>query len=269
MTFLSKYYKSFLLSVESSMEYRTNFFMNIFSSIFMMVAQGFLWTAIFNSTTQKIIYGYTYTEMMTYTIMAGIISKLVSASFGRQIASDIKSGGLNKFLVQPIDYMNYNMSVFLGKKVSESGFILIFSLIIIFLCNSFWNFNISLINFLCVIVPILLAIIINFFIFYCLSSLAFLMTEVSVLFFGLDVITSILSGAYFPIDIFGEKVLYIINLLPFQYTLYFPLNVMNGRISGQGLLLGVAIQIAWIMILYLLARLLWRIGIKKYIAIGG
>ncbi|MGB7606345.1 MAG: ABC-2 family transporter protein [Lutisporaceae bacterium] len=264
-----KYYKSFTLSIQSAMEYRIDFFLNILSGISIIIVQSFLWTAIFENTNQETIYSYTYAQMLSYTIMAGIVSKLVSAGFERQIAVDIKNGGLSKFLVQPISYVYYRIFVFLGRKFYQGGFILLACLLVFFFGNVFFKFGLNVQNILVVIIPMILSIVLNFFIYYCLSSITFWMTEVSVLYFGINVITAVLSGAYFPLDIFGNTFLKVLSCLPFKYTIYFPLNILVGKIESRGILLGIMIQMLWIIALSLLSKFIWKAGMKKYISVGG
>lgn len=45
--------------------------------------------------------GYSYTEIIVYTLLAGLVSKLVITGFEYQINEDIKDGGLNKYLIRP------------------------------------------------------------------------------------------------------------------------------------------------------------------------
>jgi ABC-2 type transport system permease protein len=106
-------------------------------------------------------------------------------------------------------------------------------------------------------------------IFYCFSAIAFWIVEIGFLFEGIRIVTILLSGGIFPVEVFGERALRVINLLPFKYTVSYPINVLNGRLTlaeaGSGLL----IQGVWILISLLVARMLWQVGNKRYVAIGG
>jgi ABC-2 type transport system permease protein len=84
-----------------------------------------------------------------------------------------------------------------------------------------------------------------------------------------NVITSVISGGIFPLDIFGDKFLAVFHLLPFQYTIYFPVNILNGVISFEEILNELMIQSLWIMIMLVIANITWKFGMKKYTAAGG
>ena len=62
---LSKYIKSFQMGLQSAMEYRTDFFLSILSGGFIILIQCFFWTAVFSSSDNPIVYGYTYPQMLS------------------------------------------------------------------------------------------------------------------------------------------------------------------------------------------------------------
>jgi ABC-2 type transport system permease protein len=95
------------------------------------------------------------------------------------------------------------------------------------------------------------------------------MTEAIGIFIGLRVASNILSGGVFPLDIFGSGAQTFFGLLPFQYVIYFPLNIICGRLPYSEIINGVIAQIFWIIILYALSKITWYFGMKKYIAAGG
>ncbi|HCJ7961474.1 MULTISPECIES: ABC transporter permease [Bacillus] len=251
------------------MEYRTNFLLNIFGGFFTLVIQLYLWSSIFENTSSKTVFGYTYSELIIYTVMAALVTNLVSTGFERDIALDIKDGGLSKFLIQPINYFKFRSSCFLGQKCSELLVTIILSVFLLCTINSVMDLDLNIINIFFSIIPILLSILLNFLFFYCISSLAFWFEEVSMLFWGVNLLTLIISGSIFPLDIFGERLNYALNFLPFKYTVYFPINIITGRLSPSMILNGVLIQLVWIVIHFFLLKALWKIGMNKYLAVGG
>lgn len=265
----NKYLKSFTLGVQNSMEYRTNFLLSLLSVIFPIVMQYFLWTAIFSSSSSSVVYGYTYKQMIVYTVIAGLVSKIVATGFEYEINEDIKYGGLNKFIVQPISYFAYRISCFLGQKFLQSG------IMIGVICGSlvalklFLNIEIDIVRIILFFIILVFSIVLNFLIAYGISSIAFWMTEISYLFAMTAMFVNIVSGGVLPLDVFGKSILAIFNYLPFKYTIYFPVNVINGRLTYGETLNGLIIQCLWIILATFLSNLLWKLGTKKYIAVGG
>ncbi len=266
---LSKYIKSFQMGLQSAMEYRTDFFLSILSGGFIILIQCFFWTAVFSSSDNPIVYGYTYPQMLSYSIMAGLVAKMTSTGFEWEIAEDIKNGGLNKFIVQPIGYLYYRVCCFLGRKVLQLAILLIISALALTVCVLSLNLEIEFLRITIFFPVILLSVLLNFLIYYCLSSLAFVMAEVWGVYYAAGQGILMLSGGIFPLDIFDGSVLQILNILPFRYLVYFPANIINGRLTLAEIHSGLIIQISWILIFMFVSRVCWNWGMKKYVAVGG
>ncbi len=58
--------------------------------------------------------------------------------------------------------------------------------------------------------------------------MSFWIVEVGFLFEGIRIVTILLSGGIFPLEVFGERFVQVMNLLPFKYTVSYPINVLNG-----------------------------------------
>ncbi len=263
------YIKSFKIGLQNSLEYRFDFILGIISTIVPTVTQYFIWTALFESSKTGIVYGYTYSSMIMYTILAGIISKLVTAGCEWELANDIKNGGLNKYIVKPMGYFKYQICCFLGKKsVQFFIFTIIFSIILVIASMKSF-FRVEPIRLLYFAVAVLLGIIINIVLGFVVSVIAFWITEAWGAFLILGLVINIVSGGVFPLDVFGEHITNILRFLPFQYTIYFQINILNGNIKVEEILPSMIIQVVWIILLSLLLQILWKIGLKKYEAVGG
>lgn len=269
MKSLLKYRKAFEMGFQSAMEYRADFLMSLFSGGFIIIIQCFLWTAVFASSPDAEVYGYTFPEMIAYSILAGLVAKIVSTGFEWEIASDIKNGGLSKFIVQPIGYFYYRICAFFGRKVLQLGIVFVIALAALFACNVFLGLLLDWSRVLLFLPFVFLSMVINFLIYYCLSSLAFIMAEVWGVFVAAGQGILMLSGGIFPLDVFGDKAARVLSVLPFQYIVFYPVNIVNGRLSLEQILQGALIQVVWIGLLIVAANFCWKAGMKKYVAVGG
>ena len=77
------------------------------------------------------------------------------------------------------------------------------------------------------------------------------------------------GGHLFPLDMLPEPLQAALRLTPFPYMLYFPVQVYLGRIEPSALLPGLAIQGAWVLVMYGVARWVWARGVRHYSAVGG
>lgn len=264
-----KYIRCFNIGVQSAMEYRSNFLLSALSAVFPIIIQLFLWTAIFKNSSNSVIYGYSYYQIINYTILANLISKLLSTGFEYEVSDDIKTGGLNKFIVQPISYFRYRFSRFLGAKFIELVMILLMILGVLVIINNYLGIVLSFKQVIMFIVSIILAVIMNFLIFFCLSTFSFWLTDAWGLFFGANFLFSIMGGGVFPLDIFPKEILQILDYLPFKFTIYYPINILLGKVEFNMAIKGFITLIIWIVVLYILLKTLWIRGLKKYVAVGG
>lgn len=267
---IKKYRSIFILGFENALEYRGNYLINLISIIFPMMMQYFVWSAVFTGKGQgDRMFGLTYAEALIYTLCAGFISKLISADCHHQISQDIKNGTLNNFLVQPVKYIFYQILRSFGEKILE--LIVVFVFLIIFILGVAPNIGLiiqpfAIIAFLIVLIP---AFILNFLIFLSVSMLAFWIVEVGRLYGIIDILVAIVSGAIFPLSIFGEKISSLFEILPFSYTTYFLTNTLNGTVTIDSLGRGVLVQVLWIGIFFIICRATWNLGLKRYTAVGG
>lgn len=266
---MNKYKCTFLLGLEESLEYRVNFALSLISTFFPIVIQTFLWTHIYNSPDAVIDNGYTYPQIILYSLLAGMVSKLVSTGFEYEVNLDIKEGGLNKYLIRPVSYLRYRLSAFLGKKVPAAGILCAAIAAAIIVAVTALSMSLTLSRVVLFAAALCLALLLNFIIFYCISMAGFWLTEIEKLYGTISIVLVVLSGGVFPLDIFGSLAARISVILPFSYTTQFPVNIVNGKLSMTEILTGMLVQAVWITALFILARILWNKGIRRYISAGG
>jgi ABC-2 type transport system permease protein len=109
----------------------------------------------------------------------------------------------------------------------------------------------------------------QFFMSYTMALLAFWLLEVSTVIFILFAFEYIAGGHLFPLNILPPSLERVLDFTPFPYLLFFPVSVYLGQSTGQALWQGMAMQAAWMLAFYLLARAVWRRGIRTYTAVGG
>jgi ABC-2 type transport system permease protein len=265
----SKYVKSFSLGVQKVLEYRTNFFLSLFSCIFPIIIQFFFWRAVFTSSSQSVVFGYSYNQLIAYSILAILMTKLIGTGFQFEIARDIKDGGLNKYLIKPIGYFAYRICCFLGEKLIEMIVIVAISMLVIIVLNIWLGFPVHMEQVLLFFCVVPFALLLNFFIYYSLSAIAFWFIESNGAFRTFGLLATIASGGLFPLDVYGPLLQKILLVLPFNYVVYFPIQLLSGKLSIGQIGQGMVMQVIWIAVFAVLSGILWKTGMKKYVAVGG
>lgn len=251
-----------------SMEYRTDFALSLLSGIFPVGVQLFLWNAIYRGS-QGDVYGYSQPEIIGYTVLAALFAKMMVTGFEYEISKDIKDGQLSKFIVQPIRYGPYRLSRFLGEKGPQLIALAALAGIGCILLRVYADLDITGINLLICCAALIVSVLLNFLIYYCLSTISFWLLEVWGIFYTFALIALLASGGVFPLDMFGPEVQKVLSALPFQYLVFFPVHIALGRADADALLQGFGVQLAWIAVLIALTGALWRFGMRKYESAGG
>jgi ABC-2 type transport system permease protein len=61
----------------------------------------------------------------------------------------------------------------------------------------------------------------------------------------------------------------IIGWLPFQAQIYAPLSIWFGTRHGGELIGTLALQLGWVLALFVLLQLVWRRAVHKVVVLGG
>ena len=267
---MKKYWHVINIGIQNTLVYRVNFLFRTLFSFIPLVAVIFMWRTIYRQKeTAGDISGYSLSAMVSYYLLVTIVDALTAVNEDDwQIAADIRDGNISQFLLKPIDYLTYRLCLFFSGRLIYTvvaivpvGFF-IFSLRHYFVApvaGHFGWFALSMV----------LTGLLQFFMSYTMALLAFWVLEVSTLIFILFAFEYIAGGHLFPLNLLPPAVSTALSFTPFPYQLYFPVSIYLGQTSGEAMARGLFIQAAWTILFYLLARLVWSRGIRKYSAVGG
>lgn len=264
---IKKYLRVISLANQEGMQYRLNYTISFLVVAFPLLISILLWKTVY--IDMEVLENYTRSMMITYYILAAFIGDFVAVVVWWEITSDIRNGTLSNFLLRPIDYRSYYFSVI--KIGANLGYSLVVAIIIgIFVGVFFKSIYIpDLLHFLLFIISFVLSIILSFNITYSLSLTAFWTKENRGLMCVVNFAIPLFMGSLLPLDLFPDFFFNLMKFLPFQYLLYFPINIFLERIDINGVIFGFIIQVIWIAIMYFVGEFVWSRGIKKYEAVGG
>lgn len=251
------------------MAYRVNFFMEILSGIFASLILIFLWMAIYRSSGQQIIGGYSLAEMVTYLLGGGLINSFIlSTAENPETSQNIQDGTLSSYLVKPLN----PYGIWFVRDLGTKSFFLFLGLMgYLIVCLFFRDFLISIKSgphLLLFMVALLLASILHFFLFEALSLLSFWIENTYGLRFTARVIMEVVGGAIIPLSFFPEILQKIFNFSPFPFLIYLPMKIYLGKICCALIWVELFKEVLWIFGLATLNFVIWKKGIKQYVAMG-
>ena len=184
-------------------------------------------------------------------------------------AGQIRSGEIKKFLIQPIDLVGFLFASRVAHKLAYYSVATIPFAIVFFLCRGYFPGWPPLGTLLAYIASLLMGFVLGFFLEVSLGLVGFWFLEVSSLLFVYMLFNFFLSGHMFPLDMLPAPFDTIVELLPLRYLAYFPAAVFLGKIQGTELVVGLFVEVAWIIFFVILSRMMLRRGLKRYSGFGG
>jgi ABC-2 type transport system permease protein len=101
------------------------------------------------------------------------------------------------------------------------------------------------------------------------GSLAFYIESAGSLFEIWMGLFGVFSGYLVPLELFPHWVGALARALPFRYMLAFPVETLIGLQGRDRALLELGIQWGFVLVLFALARSVWRVGLRRFSAYGG
>jgi len=265
---MTKYAHAFIVGLQSNLIYRWNFAVRSFFWFFHLLVVFILWGAAFAGKPS--IGGFTFAQTLTYFVTVFILQFFIGAfNEDYQISEDIRNGLINQFLLKPINYFAYRLSVFAAARVVSGAFGLLALLIALPFFRSYLDLPHEGWRYIVAIPAMALTAVIQFSIAYCFGLLAFWFLEIQGFVILSMAVETLLGGQVFPLDLLPGPVFNAARYLPFFYQAYFPASILTGRQNLDFALQGLVIQAFWAFALVGLAEVIWRRGLRHHTAAGG
>ncbi|GAB2676902.1 ABC transporter permease [Kribbella swartbergensis] len=204
----------------------------------------------------------------TYFVLLSFVTMATSSWMTGFLATDIRLGKLSSWMVRPASLL----LGFVANNLSEK-FLKLFALVPM-IGILWWIFRDSMSipagpgRWAVFAVSIVLGAILVFTIDILIASLAFWMDDVAALAQARLIIASVLSGAVVPLALMPEWSRGFVDNQPFRYTVSFPVEIVAGDLTESQLVVGLAIQLGYVLGFGLIARLVWSAGLRAYSAVG-
>jgi len=266
---VNKYVKVFDIGLQNTFVYRWNFLLRSLFGLVPLAGSILIWRSIFASRGSDVA-GYDYQSMVWYFLLIVLVDNLITPTEDEwQIAADIRDGQMNAFLVKPLNYLAYRLSLFVSYRLLYTLFTLAPLAVLLWFFRSFIVLPASPLTWAMSLFSLVMAGLIQFLVAYSLAMMAFWILEISTIIFILYSFEYFLSGQVFPLDIMPHWIQSTLHYLPFTYELFFPISIFLGKATGPNLWSGLAIQAGWLLIVWLTARSMFRNGVRHYQAVGG
>lgn len=266
---MNKYFQIFKISFQQEFVYRVNFIMWRVRNVLQIFLVFFLWDAVF-SQPDRVVFGYDRERILTYVLGLLIIRAFVLSSRAIDVSGEVARGDLSNYLIKPVSYFKYWLTRDISSKALNLVFAATETFVLYLILKPPFFLQTNLLSISGFLIAAASAMFIYFVLVFITSAVPLWIPEAGwgTHFLVTVVAVEFLSGAIFPLDILPGAVQHVLNLTPFPYLIFFPLQVYLGKVSGLALVRGLLVSAFWAVALWFLMNAIWKKGLKVYQAHG-
>jgi ABC-2 type transport system permease protein len=247
-------------------QYRANLLMYLLYGLVSPVVFLSVWRAV--ASNQGAVSGLTVNDFTTYYLTLLVVSQLTNDITIHILAYKIQDGTLSGELLKPVHPILTNtlVSNLAFKVLNFIGLLPVWIGLALLFRPDFSSVTPA--NLLLAVPAVLFGFAINFLMGALVTCVGFWTTRVYALSEFVWGFHMLLGGIFVPLDLLPGLAQRIAQALPFQLFLYFPIQLILGRLSPAEIGLNFGLQAVWLALLALGFRLVWREGVKRFSAVG-
>jgi len=262
---MSKFSGVVKTSIKDSIVYRFDMAITLITAPISILVFYSLWSAIYKYSGVDVIRGFTLVQLISYYVLTWVIGIFSYSNIEDAISHQVRSGGITKELLKPLNYLVSNFFITIGHR----SFAMFIEIIPVFAIGFiFFKIKTSL-----TYLPFfLLSAIFAFILVYLISALvgmtAFWLVHNRGIVKIKRVLINFLSGAVIPLTFFPSWFQKLSYILPFQYLTFIPINIWLGKYTIIQTIQFLGIQLLWIAVFYMICVFVWKAAMKKVAAVG-
>lgn len=247
------------------LQYRASVFLWTLWSLAGPIIHLSVWSSII--AVEGALQGYDRDEIVAYFVVQSVVYHFTSAWQVWEFSYLIRSGTLSVRLLKPFDPTHHLVANNIAFKLINlvwlipiwTGMYLYFRPAIPWGWQTVLSFALALV----------LAATLMFLWMQCWAMLAFWTVRASGFFEFVDVLGYFVGGGIAPVALLPEALKPLSRILPHYYIAGFPIEVGIGALDFAAARAGMVTSLVWIAALFVIYRVMWRLGLRRFGAVGG
>ncbi|SES36100.1 ABC-2 type transport system permease protein [Lentzea xinjiangensis] len=252
---LPKYLSIARVSAQEAIAYRFSTIVGVVTIFIWVLILYFLWQAAYAGTSSMA--GYTWDDMRTYVVLAFGINAMVGWRVGYVMMATVRTGNVVIEYVRPLNYCLTQIS-------RACGYCLVEGLVSLVMCllvgitfvdielpsstASAFLFALSLV--LGLLTKALFVFLVSLLAFWTVSGLGLMWMQQAVI--------QVFSGTIVPLSLMPDWLRSITSVLPLRGIVSTPLTFYLGKAEPLDAIGLLGMQVAWVVVLFVLANAAWR-----------
>ena len=259
------YLQQFKTGVASMLQYRATLVIWLIGNILEPLIYLVVWSTVSRSTGGS-IGGYEARDFAAYYIVLMLVNQVTFTWVMYEFEYRIREGLFSAVLLHPVHPIHADIAENLSSKVVSLPFVVAAAAGLSAIFHPAFNITLSM---AAAFVPALvLAFLVRFLVDWTVALAAFWTTRVSAINQIHFMAVLFFSGQIAPLTVLPRPLQVVATILPFRWTIGFPVELVLGRLTPAQVLTGFAAQAAWLGAAAVVLRFAWRVSVKKYSAVG-
>ncbi|HVT14388.1 MAG TPA: ABC-2 family transporter protein [Fimbriimonadaceae bacterium] len=262
---LHKWRAIFGIYFQDGIAYRASGLIWILTDLVTAVTMPLVWASA--SKSGNTIQGFSTGNFVLYYLCLLLLGSFITTHIMWDLAMEIKEGQFSTALLRPISYYQVTFFRNISWRIIRTCLFLPFFFLllwayrgylsgsVVFLGPQFW-------------LSLILGHLVSFTTVMMMAMIALFTQEAMSIFEIYYVPMLFLSGQLFPIAVLPHWAQLLGKVFPFYYTTGAPTEILIGRVTGVAAWQTIGAQVAWVVVAYVVSRILWVKGLKYYTGVG-
>lgn len=212
------------------------------------------------------IVDYELQQKWTYFIIGEIYFNFIY-TFAEYLAFEFVEGRHTKDLLRPQKYIWMKMVDAYGEASVQNTVKFVLLAIVILLLQTTGTVNFNFNNFFILLGLIPLSFVIFYFVAFTVACSGFFLPRIHGIAFNFTFVSALLMGRVFPLNLLTSNfAFYLFD--PLAFTFYHPMQIYLGKYDTIQTIWVFMGGIAWCVVLYFLAKLVFKLGLKRNESVG-
>lgn len=262
---LSMYLTIVRLGLKSRLTYRVSSFLEMVGRLIEFLVQILIWVALLGDGVR---FDTSLEQMVTYLVITRFVGMLVATNAGGAIRNRIRDGSISNDFLRPVQLKGYLFFSDIGNNLFKAFAVFLPVCVIVALGYGFvLPESAAQVGFF--VLTLAFGTFIMFYYNYILGLISFWLISNPFLRWHFRNVEQLFAGQFLPIWLYPAWLASVTTFMPFRYFTYEPIAIYLGKTPLENIPQVLCIQLFWMLALYIIERVMWRMACKKVIVQGG
>jgi ABC-2 type transport system permease protein len=262
---IALYRQQFKTTLASMVAYRASLIIWMIGQVLEPLVYLIVWSIVSNSRGGN-VGDYSTRQFASYFILMMLVNQVTYTWIMYEYEYRVRTGTLSFALLKPVHPIHSDIADNISSKIITTPFMILVAVGLAFMFHpSLSPAPWAVVLFFPVL---LLAFAIRFVLEWTLAQTAFWTTRVGAANQIYFVLLLFLSGQFAPLALLPLPIRIMSYILPFRWLASYPIELVSGRLTPNEAFIGLGAQAIWLVVSYILFRIVWKAGVKVYSAVG-